>query len=244
MWGSGVRSRGPRVGSAASSRQSNFPYRSGGVRRPAPRPISKIFVSRRCINIQMPLRITHCRALAVKVHRRFYSPATAPARSRVPCEGSPARRAASPRGRRGEPTQQSHSHFAAGSSPVDAQVIELTMAKTFAASVARGLGALLLITLALETQANRARPASPGSFRGSRTPRRPGAPGEGLGLLHLRRRRLRLLRGLRHRRERRGQLLRDVRRLESSHGQAGRGHRVDLRVLWGITHGLERRQNY
>ncbi len=93
------------------------------------------------------------------------------------------------------------------------------MAKTFVASMARGLGALLLITLALETQANRARPASPGSFRGSRTPRRPGAPGEGLGLLHLRRRRLRLLRGLRHRRERRGQLLRDVRRLESSHGK-------------------------
>ena len=73
-------------------------------------------------------------------------------------------------------------------------------------------------------------------------PRRPGAPGEGLGLLHLRRRRLRLLRGLRHRRERRGQLLRDVRRLESSYRQAGRGHRVGLRVFWGITHGLERRQ--
>ena len=36
-----VRSRGPRVGSAASSKQSNFPYRSGGVRRPAPRPVSK-----------------------------------------------------------------------------------------------------------------------------------------------------------------------------------------------------------
>ena len=106
----------------------------------------------------MPLRITHCRALAVKVHRRFYSPSTVPARSRVPCEGSPARRAASPRGRRGEPDQTSHSHFAAGSSPVDAQVTELTMAKTFVASVARGLGALLLITLALETQANRARP--------------------------------------------------------------------------------------
>ncbi len=32
------------------------------------------------------------------------------------------------------------------------------MAKTFVASMARGLGALLLITLALETQANRARP--------------------------------------------------------------------------------------
>ena len=41
------------------------------------------------------------------------------------------------------------------------------MAKTFVASVARGLGALLLITLALETQANRARPASPVACRGS-----------------------------------------------------------------------------
>jgi hypothetical protein len=39
------------------------------------------------------------------------------------------------------------------------------MAKTFVASMARGLGALLLITLALETQANRARPASPESSR-------------------------------------------------------------------------------
>ena len=41
------------------------------------------------------------------------------------------------------------------------------MAKTFVASMARGLGALLLITLALETQANRARPASPESSRPS-----------------------------------------------------------------------------
>ena len=42
--GRGLRSRGPRVGSAAGSKQSNFPYRSGGVRRPAPRHVSKIFV--------------------------------------------------------------------------------------------------------------------------------------------------------------------------------------------------------
>ena len=161
----GVRSRGPRVAPRLALSKATFPIAPEECASPRRAPFRKSFVSRRCINIQMPLRITHCRALAVKVHRRFYSPATAPARSRVPCEGSPARRAASPRGRRGEPTQQSHSHFAAGSSPVDAQVIELTMAKTFVASMARGLGALLLITLALETQANRARPASPVSFR-------------------------------------------------------------------------------
>ena len=73
-------------------------------------------------------------------------------------------------------------------------------------------------------------------------PRRPGAPGEGLGLLHLRRRRLRLLRGLWYWCQRRGQLLRDVGGLEGPHGQAGRRHRVGLRVFWGITHGLERHQ--
>ena len=84
--------------------------------------------------------------------------------------GQPPPAAQFPRARAAHRAQGPHSHFADGSSPVDAQVIELTMAKTFVASMARGLGALLLITLALETQANRARPSramSPVSFRGS-----------------------------------------------------------------------------
>ena len=68
-----------------------------------------------------------------------------------PVRGQPPPAARPPR--EGSPRAQGpHSHFADGSSPVDAQVIELTMAKTFVASAARGLGALLLITLALANQ--------------------------------------------------------------------------------------------
>ena len=106
--------RGPASAPRLALSKATFPIAPEACAGKRRAPSRKVFVSRRCINIQMPLRITHCRALAVKVHRRFYSPATAPARSRVPCEGSPARRAASPRGRRGEPDQTSHSHFADG----------------------------------------------------------------------------------------------------------------------------------
>ena len=107
----------------------------------------------------MPLRITHCRALALKVvHRRRPAPPPRPRAAASRARAAPPAARLPPR--EGSPRAQGpHSHFADGSSPVDAQVIELTMAKTFVASMARGLGALLLITLALETQANRARPA-------------------------------------------------------------------------------------
>ena len=171
------------------------------------------------------------------------SPATAPARSRVPCEGSPRPPRGFPRARAAparkgpiltSPTAHRPSTRRLLSSPWPRPSSRPWPAASAPCCSSRSR--------------SRRKPTARGPRRPSPSagahhdPRRPGAPGEGLGLLHLRRRRLRLLRGLWYWCQRRGQLLRDVGGLEGPHGQAGRRHRVGLRVFWGITHGLERHQ--
>ena len=220
------------VGSAAGSKQPPPSHaRSACAARAA--PVSNCFFSRRCINIQMPLRITHCRARCEGPSPLLQPRHRARAQPR-PLRGQPRPPRSFPA--RGQPPRaRAPFHFADGSSPVDAQVIELTMAKTFVASMARGLGALLLITLALETQANRARPASPVSFRGSSSRpaqarssrRRTGASTSSPPASAPSSRLMGLVPTTWPTASRRPSARRPSR-------PAGRGHRVGLRVLWGL----------
>ena len=188
------------------------------------------------------------------------SPATAPARSRVPCEGSPRPPRGFPRARAAparkgpiltSPTAHRPSTRRLLSSPWPRPSSRPWPAASAPCCSSRSRSRRRPTARGRRPPSSSAgavghRPLRRASSFGVRAtpalPRRPGAPGEGLGLLHLRRRRLRLLRGLWYWCQRRGQLLRDVGGLEGPHGQAGRRHRVGLRVFWGITHGLERHQ--
>ena len=262
VWGSGASVARTASAPRLALSKATFPIAPEACAGPRRAPFRKESNSRRCINIQMPLSNHASSRSRCEVHRRRQAPISAPARSRVPCEGSPRPPRSLPA--RGQPTARKGPILT--SPPAHRPSTRRLLSSPWPRPSSRPWPAASAPCCSSRSRSRRKptargrRPPSPSasavghrplrrapSFGVRATPalpRRPGAPGEGLGLLHLRRRSLRLLRGLWYWCQRRGQLLRDVRRLESSYRQAGRRHRVGLRVLRRAAHGLERRQNY
>ena len=89
VWGSGASVARTASAPRLALSKATFPIAPEACAGPRRAPFRKESNSRRCINIQMPLSNHASSRSRCEVHRRRQAPISAPARSRVPCEGSP-----------------------------------------------------------------------------------------------------------------------------------------------------------